>query len=692
PPSSDPSPSNAFTTSGLTSAAGGDREGSPSRPPLPPLCCGAVREDMPKVHPLPAPLALAGGLRLRRLLATHALQVSSEYLDLITADPQDTNPSSEVIGLWPEHALLNHSCVPSTVSYLDRQVGHLITRITRKGVAAGGELFTNYLGDMVMTPLHIRQASLQQRYGFTCTCPRCKAEAKLDPGLQQLIRDIYESCTDQWWQQVREELEAAVTEGDEEVLAGLCDQLAAYVEVMDAAFHKTQLSERSQVWVQVRLSVELWKGVLRASLHCLYELLYLVLEALGQERDPQLAPLLQARPLSFKSDSLEMACFWARTHLFDAREAEGSQPQRRPGDHQRDRSADRDSLRSSAMAVDKQQLNKLMAAGLSSQAAAVMLATDSMAEVEMQQAPPSLGGHSTRGTSGSGSSRSNSHSSPAPGNAKGQATVGSKGSSKANKRHGNSNGSRSGQGFGAGQATVESQQQPPVEEAEELCLRTYLARIVPGLGQSPQLRGRMAKYGVWMLERLLLRYSRTDGSSRGMRVFVEELLPQLRQSHPELLFPIHTARGHPFLVAYYRNGRCKPVCVRNLDPAAIQDHVYWLRNSHGRGQVCGLSHASADCGQHRQEQHQSTCEPAYNSMHSKVGHATADMCIACMLACASAPNTQTDYVIGKRQLSRNPSIQGVWTGSTFATELEKENTRRLQLSLGFAKHQLAIGQ
>ncbi|KAL6756515.1 hypothetical protein V8C86DRAFT_2646778 [Haematococcus lacustris] len=459
PSLSNPSSSNAFTTPGLTSAAGGDREGSPSRPPLPPLCCGAVREDMPKAHPLPAPLALAGGLRLQRLLATHALQVSSEYLDLITADPQDSYPSSEVIGLWPEHALLNHSCVPSTVSYLDR--GHLITRITRRGVATGGELFTNFLGDMVMTPLHIRQASLQQRYGFTCTCPRCKAEAKLEPGLQQLIRDIYESCTDQ----VREELEAAVTEGDEEVLAGLCDQLAAYVEVMDAAFHKTQLSERSQVWVQ-------------ASLHCLYELLYLVLEALGQERDPQLAPLLQAVASAVQPGS-EMACFWARTHLFDAREAEGSQPQRRLGDHQRDRSADRDSLRSSAMAVDKQQLNKLMAAGLSSQAAAVMLATNTMDEVEMQQAPSSLGGHSTRGTSGSGSSRSNSHSSPAPGNAKGQATVGSKASSKANKRHGNSNGSRSGQGFGARQAPVESQHQSAVEEAEELCLRTYLARFGP---------------------------------------------------------------------------------------------------------------------------------------------------------------------------------------------------------------------
>lgn len=27
-------------------------------------------------------------------------------------------PSAQVIGIWPEHSLLNHSCVPSTVSYV----------------------------------------------------------------------------------------------------------------------------------------------------------------------------------------------------------------------------------------------------------------------------------------------------------------------------------------------------------------------------------------------------------------------------------------------------------------------------------------------------------------------------------------------------------------------------------------------
>lgn len=35
------------------------------------------------------------------------------------------------------------------------------------------------------------------------------------------------------------------------------------------------------------------------------------------------------------------------------------------------------------------------------------------------------------------------------------------------------------------------------------------------------------------------------------------------------------------------NGRSKPVCVKNSSPEAIQEAVYWLRNSHGRGQVRG---------------------------------------------------------------------------------------------------------
>lgn len=48
-----------------------------------------------------------------------------------------------------------------------------------------------------------------------------------------------------------------------------------------------------------------------------------------------------------------------------------------------------------------------------------------------------------------------------------------------------------------------------------------------------------------------------------------------------------SSRGHTDLrspVSDTGNGRSKPVCVKNLAPADIVEHVNWLRNSHGRGQ------------------------------------------------------------------------------------------------------------
>jgi hypothetical protein len=45
-----------------------------------------------------------------------------------------------------------------------------------------------------------------------------------------------------------------------------------------------------------------------------------------------------------------------------------------------------------------------------------------------------------------------------------------------------------------------------------------------------------------------------------------------------------------------------------------------------------------------------------------------------VLACSAL--LQDEQVVTKRQLSRNPSIQGVWNGSTFAAELKAENARR----------------
>lgn len=69
------------------------------------------------------------------------------------------------------------------------------------------------------------------------------------------------------------------------------------------------------------------------------------------------------------------------------------------------------------------------------------------------------------------------------------------------------------------------------------------------------------------------------------------------------------------------NGQSKPVDVKNLDASQIEQHVSWLRSSHGRSQ---------------------------------------------------------DYkVTSGRHLTRNPSIQGMWTVDTFAAQLQRRNEARL---------------
>ena len=65
--------------------------------------------------------------------------------------------------------------------------------------------------------------------------------------MSKLMADIYEACTEQ----VREELEAAVEDDDAAALGGLRDQLAAFAEVLDAAFTKKKIPERTQIWIQV---------------------------------------------------------------------------------------------------------------------------------------------------------------------------------------------------------------------------------------------------------------------------------------------------------------------------------------------------------------------------------------------------------------------------------------------------------
>jgi hypothetical protein len=55
----------------------------------------------------------------------------------------------------------------------------------------GEELTVSYLGREEFAPAGTRQAVLQERYGFSCSCARCQLEAQAPKELQQQLLDTY---------------------------------------------------------------------------------------------------------------------------------------------------------------------------------------------------------------------------------------------------------------------------------------------------------------------------------------------------------------------------------------------------------------------------------------------------------------------------------------------------------------------
>ena len=84
--------------------------------------------------------------------------------------PQDTELLA-FNGLWPEFALLNHSCAPNTSALVVG--GRLLLRAARP-VLEGDELTTSYLGQARFGHAAERRAALAADYGFHCQCSRCE--------------------------------------------------------------------------------------------------------------------------------------------------------------------------------------------------------------------------------------------------------------------------------------------------------------------------------------------------------------------------------------------------------------------------------------------------------------------------------------------------------------------------------------
>jgi hypothetical protein len=221
-----------------------------------------------------------------------------------------------VVGLWPAFSLFNHSCAPtaSVVAVDDPSGGAgssggdnsttplvaLHVRAARP-VAKGAELTASHLPpSLLLSPLSARRAALEREHGLaSCSCPRCRDEARQDPKLRDLIEDLHAAATSA----VAPALADALARGDGQAVRRCRDQCAAYAEVADAAFARLALRPRSQLWAQ-------------ASLFRLYEALALAVAASGEGRDPRLLELLAALAGLAAPGSPEHV-FWARQFLAD---------------------------------------------------------------------------------------------------------------------------------------------------------------------------------------------------------------------------------------------------------------------------------------------------------------------------------------------------------------------------------------
>ncbi|GAX80730.1 hypothetical protein CEUSTIGMA_g8165.t1 [Chlamydomonas eustigma] len=207
--------------------------------------------------------------------------VSGLHTDLVPSHCCGQKVTS-FLGLWPEVAMINHSCAPNALRVLlgDR----MLVRATRN-LLKGEEVTLSYLSlpgpgqGLEFSPVNERRRMLQDSHGFECNCYRCKLELSQPPEVQAAVQSVHDWLSDA---DLLTKTRSALTAKDLVVLEQLKAELLGRVAQLEKEF------EAQAVTTEVRL----W---LKASAYGLYELLANC-QDVGNESDPgqlaQLTPLM----------------------------------------------------------------------------------------------------------------------------------------------------------------------------------------------------------------------------------------------------------------------------------------------------------------------------------------------------------------------------------------------------------------
>ncbi|KAF6265159.1 hypothetical protein COO60DRAFT_1697986 [Scenedesmus sp. NREL 46B-D3] len=190
----------------------------------------------------------AGGLVARKVSSKQLMRLlqascwGEEFQDPAAAQVRHERPQG-FIGVWPELALLRHSCAPnSSVVVVGK---HALLHATAD-LDAGSEITFNKLGSVIAAPLAARQAAHAELFGRPCRCSRCTLEATLPQETAQQLQALHDRAEGEWPQRLQAALEGAEGSDPEEtaeLLADLQAEVAADIEDLDAALAQ-QLPQR----------------------------------------------------------------------------------------------------------------------------------------------------------------------------------------------------------------------------------------------------------------------------------------------------------------------------------------------------------------------------------------------------------------------------------------------------------------
>eukprot|EP00879_Flechtneria_rotunda_P016441 GHRR01017205.1.p1 GENE.GHRR01017205.1~~GHRR01017205.1.p1 ORF type:complete len:287 (+),score=106.75 GHRR01017205.1:102-863(+) len=173
--------------------------------------------------------------------------------------------------------MVNHSCLPNTVHYV---VGHALVVRAVEDVSKASELTASYLGREEFAPVGARQAVLQERFGFSCSCQRCRREQQLPGELQHGLAHIYATVM----QELKPCFLDAVEQQNQSQLAQVHSRLQQLEKQLTSQLQRYMRSSSKNAVLEVQSTV-----------YDLYELLLFCEQLVGQGNMSEAANGIVAR-------------------------------------------------------------------------------------------------------------------------------------------------------------------------------------------------------------------------------------------------------------------------------------------------------------------------------------------------------------------------------------------------------------